>query len=206
MSVDKKELIIDTAVELFAEKGFEGTSIRDLAAKAEVNVAMINYYFGSKDKLFEAIVEHRSGYIREKLELILTDNSISEINKVFFIIEYYVNKIVSNHQYHRLLHQELMLKQREGIHEKISEIFTRNRQVMRTIIENGIKKKVFKKVDPELTIASIIGTINQIMLSKSICSMSVSEGKKIDPYNSEELKKRLVKHLKQLAQAHLLQN
>jgi len=34
---DKKEHIINKAIELFAEKGFEGTSIRDLAAKAEVN-------------------------------------------------------------------------------------------------------------------------------------------------------------------------
>ena len=47
---DKKEHIINHAVELFAEKGFEGTSIRDLAARAEVNVAMVNYYFGSKEK------------------------------------------------------------------------------------------------------------------------------------------------------------
>jgi AcrR family transcriptional regulator len=206
MSLDKKEHILETAVELFAEKGFEGTSIRDLAAKAEVNIAMINYYFGSKDKLFEAIVEHRSGYIREKLELILTDNSISEIGKVNLIIECYVNKILSNHKYHRLLHQELMLKQREGIHDKITEIFTRNRQVMRIIIESGIKNKVFKKVDPELTIASIIGTINQVMLSRSICSLSVSGRKEIDPYSDEHLKKRLVTHLKQIIHAHLLHN
>jgi AcrR family transcriptional regulator len=46
--MDKKTHIIETAIELFAEKGFEGTSIRDLATKADVNVAMINYYFGSK--------------------------------------------------------------------------------------------------------------------------------------------------------------
>ena len=42
---DKRERIIETALHLFAQKGFEGTSIRDIAEKATVNVAMVNYYF-----------------------------------------------------------------------------------------------------------------------------------------------------------------
>ncbi len=61
---DKKTHIINHAIDLFAEKGFEGTSIRDLAARADVNVAMVNYYFGSKEKLFESIVEERACYTR----------------------------------------------------------------------------------------------------------------------------------------------
>lgn len=64
MSVDKREHIINTAIKLFASKGFEGTSIRDLAAAADVNVAMVNYYFGSKEKLFESMVEHNVAYTR----------------------------------------------------------------------------------------------------------------------------------------------
>lgn len=67
---DKKQHIINAAVELFAEKGFEGSSIRELAAKAQVNVAMVNYYFGSKDKLFETIVEYRASFMRGKLDRI----------------------------------------------------------------------------------------------------------------------------------------
>ena len=57
---DKREQIIETTLQLFAEKGFEGTSIRDIAEKASVNVAMVNYYFGSKEKLFEKIIEHKA--------------------------------------------------------------------------------------------------------------------------------------------------
>ncbi|MEP6684170.1 MAG: TetR family transcriptional regulator, partial [Parafilimonas sp.] len=53
---DKKQHIIETTLHLFAEKGFEGTSIREIAEKASVNVAMVNYYFGSKEKLFEKII------------------------------------------------------------------------------------------------------------------------------------------------------
>lgn len=46
MEWNEKQLhILNAAEDLFANKGFEGTSVRDIAQKAEVNVAMISYYF-----------------------------------------------------------------------------------------------------------------------------------------------------------------
>ncbi|HNP53387.1 MAG TPA: TetR family transcriptional regulator [Ferruginibacter sp.] len=48
---DKRQHIIENAEILFADKGFEGTSVRDIAKQAGVNLAMISYYFGSKEKL-----------------------------------------------------------------------------------------------------------------------------------------------------------
>jgi AcrR family transcriptional regulator len=47
-----QDRLLDTAEQLFCDKGFEGTSVRDLAAAAECNVASVNYYFGGKDKLY----------------------------------------------------------------------------------------------------------------------------------------------------------
>ncbi len=58
--VESKERIINVSRVLFAEKGFEGTTIRDIATAADVNVASVNYYFSSKEKLFEEVL--RSGY------------------------------------------------------------------------------------------------------------------------------------------------
>jgi len=48
-----KEKILFSAHKLFSEKGFDGTSIRDIAQAAEVNVASINYYFTSKEGLYQ---------------------------------------------------------------------------------------------------------------------------------------------------------
>jgi AcrR family transcriptional regulator len=47
-----QERLLDAAEELFCEKGFEATSVRDLASAAGCNVASVNYYFGGKDKLY----------------------------------------------------------------------------------------------------------------------------------------------------------
>src|SRR5690348_3564750 len=95
MSTDKKQHIIDAAIPLFAEKGFEGCSIRDLAARAEVNVAMINYYFGSKDNLFVEMVAYKATFMRGKLDEIENNPDLSDIEKIDAIIESYVDRLLS---------------------------------------------------------------------------------------------------------------
>jgi AcrR family transcriptional regulator len=51
--------ILDAAEELFMQHGFEGTSMRQLTARAGVNLAAVNYHFGSKDALIEAVFKRR---------------------------------------------------------------------------------------------------------------------------------------------------
>src|SRR5260221_7638588 len=51
--------ILNAAEELFMQHGFEGTSMRLLTTKAGVNLAAVNYHFGSKDALIEAVVQPR---------------------------------------------------------------------------------------------------------------------------------------------------
>src|SRR5258706_10616177 len=53
--------ILDAAEELFMQHGFEGTSMRLLTAKAGANLAAVNYHFGSKDALIEAVFPRRLG-------------------------------------------------------------------------------------------------------------------------------------------------
>jgi len=50
-----QDRLVDSAEELFCERGFKGTSIRDIAADAGCNIASVNYYFGSKEKLYQEV-------------------------------------------------------------------------------------------------------------------------------------------------------
>ncbi len=204
MSIDKKEHIMNVAMELFAEKGFEGTSIRELANRADVNIAMINYYFGSKEKLFEALLENKARFMREKIEAIHNDKSLSEIEKINLIIEGYVTRFLSQPGLHRVLQQELLVSQRVTLHQNVINLFVKNTEDVVAIIEKGIRKKVFKKVDPQLLFASVIGTINQIMVSRTMCNMLMEKEKDSNPYADPQLKKRLLNHIKQMVQDHLL--
>jgi len=192
------------ALELFAEKGFEGSSIRDLAARAGVNVAMVNYYFGSKEKLFESLVEERSSYSRGILEEIAKNATYTDIEKVDHIIDNHINKLFTNRKFHRVLHQEMMLNQRETLQQAIVDLLYPNSLIIKGVIETGIKRGVFRKVDPPLVIATIAGTINQVLLSKRMCIKLLGKEPGYIPYDDPRFVKRLGDHLKQLMRAHLL--
>jgi len=203
---DKKEHIVNSAVELFAEKGFEGTSIRELAAKAEVNVAMVNYYFGSKEKLFEAMVAQKAAYSRGMIDEIVKDKSLSDIEKIDRIIDGFVNRLFTNRKFHRIIHQELMLSQRENLQQAIVDILYPNSLAVKTLIDSAIKKGSFKKVDSALVIASVIGTINHILLSKKMCNKLFGKEDSHVPYEDPKFIKRVGDHLKEMMHAYLLKN
>jgi AcrR family transcriptional regulator len=69
-----KDRLLDAAEGLFCERGFKGTSIRDIAAAAGCNIASVNYYFGSKEKLYEEVWRRHLIPMR--------DARIASINKV----------------------------------------------------------------------------------------------------------------------------
>jgi len=60
-----QDRLLDAAEELFCEHGFEGTSIRDIAAAAKCNIASVNYYFGGKDKLYLEVWQRHLGLMRQ---------------------------------------------------------------------------------------------------------------------------------------------
>lgn len=61
-----RERILDAAQESFGARGLEGTSLRAVTAAAEVNLAAVNYHFGSKEELFRAVVRRVLGPIIEE--------------------------------------------------------------------------------------------------------------------------------------------
>jgi AcrR family transcriptional regulator len=70
--------ILDVSERLFVEHGFEATSLRMITQQAEVNLAAVNYHFGSKDALFEAVFTRRLGPL---IEACLAELDVLEGNK-----------------------------------------------------------------------------------------------------------------------------
>lgn len=64
----RKDRILDAAEELFAFHGYDGVTLRQIASKAEVDVALTSYYFGPKPDLFDAVIERR-GHILNQARL-----------------------------------------------------------------------------------------------------------------------------------------
>ncbi len=63
MEKNRRHEILNTAEQLFAQNGYDGVSIRDITSAADVRLASVNYYFGTKHALFWEILERRGGQV-----------------------------------------------------------------------------------------------------------------------------------------------
>lgn len=68
---DTKTRILDAAEKLFGKSGFDATSLRDITAEADVNLAAVNYHFQSKESLIDAVIARRIEPVnRKRLEML----------------------------------------------------------------------------------------------------------------------------------------
>lgn len=86
---DVREKIIDAARGLFIQRGFKGTTVRDIASVSDTNVAMVNYYFQSKYKLFEEIFNDALEVLSSKIfEIIDSEKPIRQMVEEWITVYY----------------------------------------------------------------------------------------------------------------------
>ncbi len=84
---ETRSKILTVAERLFAERGLDGVSLRDITSEANVDLALINYHFKSKDNLFEAVYAARVGHIsaerQRRLRALPEHYSLSDVVSCF---------------------------------------------------------------------------------------------------------------------------
>ena len=92
--ISTEERIKAAARKVFHQKGFAGTRTRDIAEEAGINHAMLNYYFRSKDKLFEMVMMETMAQFCKGVNLMLNDESTSLDEKIDLIVSNYVDLLL----------------------------------------------------------------------------------------------------------------
>src|SRR5262245_61307032 len=151
--------ILDAAKVEFAHKGLGGARVDEIAARSKSNKRMIYHYFGSKERLFTAVLEAAYSDIRmaeRKLKLDELDPEAAIVRLVEFTWSYYLANpefltLVNSENLHRARH----LKTSAVIHD-ISGPFV---EMVKSILDRGVSKGVFRAgIDPvqlNITIAAI---------------------------------------------------
>lgn len=199
---DKQIQILEVAELLFAEKGFDGTSIRNIAKEAKINIAMVSYYFGSKERLLESLILYRTSDLKNQLENLLHED-IEPIEKINKLIELYINRINSNRGIYRILHFEFTAKKRDQNLLAFSELKKGNLKSLEAIIQEGQNKGVFRKdvIIPLIT-PTILGTFFHFHMNKPFFE-NLLNLKTEDLYNNY-VKTNLTKHIQQTIKALLI--
>ncbi len=199
---DKQIQILEVAETLFAEKGFDGTSIRDISKTAKINIAMVSYYFGSKERLLESLILFKTSGLKEQL-VNLIDENLEPVEKINKLIELYINRINCNKGIYRILHFELSSKKRVLDILSFSEIKKANLKSLELIIQEGQAKGVFRKdvIIPLIT-PTILGTYFHFNMNKPFFE-EILDLKTEEAYNNY-VKTDLTKHIQQTIKALLV--
>jgi len=196
---DKHTHIIEKAETLFATKGYSGTSIRDIAKAANVNLAMVSYYFGSKEKLMETLFKERISLMQLKIETLLKNETISPFQKVEIMIDEYISKVLNKQSFYKIMLCEMAQRKNRVVVKFIRDIKLNYANMMRGLVEEGQQKKIFKKdIDIMLLMNTMTGTVTQMIMNKEIYREFNSLKKVSETGYDERLKKILGDHLKKI--------
>lgn len=155
---DKQKEIIEVAEKLFAEQGFAGTSVRQIAKEAGINIAMISYYFGSKEKMLEIMMTHRMTGFKNNLHNII-DQDASYQKRFEELVALFIRRIHKNNRIYKIVHNELSNNTRNFTFEHYLKQKKENYQTVSDFIKQGQEAKCFKQdIEIPLLIPTILGT------------------------------------------------
>lgn len=138
-----REKIEKAAMEMFALHGYDGVSIRDIAKKAGVNSASISYYFGSKSKLYEAIIQESNVVV----EAFIKKVESSEIGpkKRLQMFEEFFEDLAQNHpeQMHIFFWEQM--HPTDVFSDDVNNVCAQIVEIIKTAIQDGMRTGEFRK-------------------------------------------------------------
>ncbi|SEH40981.1 TetR/AcrR family transcriptional regulator [Epilithonimonas hominis] len=139
---EKQIKILDVAEELIAKKGFDGTSVRDICSKANINVAMISYYFGSKEKMMSYLYQYRVQRTKESFsefaQIIKEGKPEMQMKE---IVNYVISLLFKYSYFHGFVTQEM--RSLDNVKDDLLEFYQTCVIRIEEIVKRGIVSGVF---------------------------------------------------------------
>jgi TetR/AcrR family fatty acid metabolism transcriptional regulator len=159
----RKDRIMDAALRIFAEKGFQNATITEISKEAGVSEATIYEYFGTKEDLLFAIPEKISHETFEKSSKVIPYIKGVE-EKIRAILLFYVQLYQSNPHYSALVLLQLMSNKRFR-QTPAHALIRRSSHVLLDCIREGIEEGTFKKdSNPYLIRSMLMGAIEHLFI------------------------------------------
>lgn len=199
---EARQRLMIAAKHLFSEHGYDAVSTRMIAQEAGVNLAMISYYFGSKEQLFRAIFEELLPQFRKTL-LAFKELPVGHWQKWCMVMDAYVDRILSHCNFSKLMYRELSYPQRPEIQSAILNTMAGNWKVLESYLVDGQNEGAFRKdVDVQMILTTFFGTVVQTVQLPALAGRVL--GLTDDEILGEAHRNRLKQHLKELSRCHLL--
>lgn len=162
--------IITSATELFADRGLDGVSVRDIAQHADVNLALISYYFGGKEKLYVEVIREFAMQAQDQITHIFEPQIEKKLSPEHFessmrrLIDAFLSTMLLNPRIFMLLQREVLsgLPYCRDIHESIFETLVE--RVVSYIKAAQKKKIVSSEINPYLLFFALVHTCESFVM------------------------------------------
>src|SRR5690606_212723 len=182
-----EEKIKEAARVVFTRKGFVSTKVRDIAAEADINLALVNYYFRSKQKLFDLIMIETIEKLFSEIKVIITDESSSLNTKIELIVDHYIDQLLNNPDFPLFIVNEILSGSNKF------PAFLQNAEMIKGSFFfkqlNQLKSDKNLKVNPIHILVNIIGLIIFPFLGRRVLEKSAGLEEKAFRSLMEERKK-----------------
>lgn len=159
MQKDTEEKILDAAREIFSQKGFAGTRMQEIADKAEINKAMLHYYFRNKQQLFERIVDSHIQLITPKLVEAISD-SVPVIENLERLVDSYIDTITEYPFMPMFLLHEMSQRRMHAV-DQMKKVLKRENAIARLFqkMKEEQQKGILKEIPPHHLLLSVMSLI-----------------------------------------------
>ncbi|WP_088103837.1 forespore capture DNA-binding protein RefZ [Halalkalibacter urbisdiaboli] len=143
MSKETKEKMLDAAMRLFHTQGYHGTSVRHIAEKANVNVALVSYYFGGKKGLFEQLMtQFLEGYMSVMSDVKKQEGCSRD--KLLDTLRALLSYQQSFHHLARMVHREMALDS-VLVREIMSTYLRKEKHDFEQLLREGVRAGEFRR-------------------------------------------------------------
>ncbi len=169
-SKDRREQILQGAMRLFAEKGFRGTTTREIAQKLRISEALMFKHFPSKEALYRAIIQQRMNGAKDMLFPKEALKAKDDRQVFSAMASYLIRRNTEDPTFLRLVLYSALEEY------DLSKIFfknnaTKNTKILANYIQQRIHEKAFKRVHPLLAARAFIGMVLHYIQSQEIYGM-----------------------------------
>jgi len=150
---ERKNELMDAALELFLEKGFEKTTITDVVTKVGVAQGLFHYYFSSKQDMLDAVLDRYIDNLIKVLASIAADNNLDVEKKLQIFLDTILGPGETNERFATYVHQDKNFI----IHQKFTDkTIMRVTPLLLQIIKEGINGRRFNVPYPEETLEILV--------------------------------------------------
>lgn len=171
-----RDVILDAAIRCFAEKGYAATTIKDLASEAQVNSALLYYYFADKQTLYRETLRHIAERLSDSAGRRL-DDELAPDDAIRRFVQQQAEFLIANPHVPRLMLREMLEHTGRHAEGAIVSLIGGVFKTLCDVIRRGQHEGIFRAdADPRYAAISTVSLVAYFVIARPVVGIALGDG------------------------------